>query len=267
VLARHIAAKARPDVEVRWIYLDFDAFEGFPRNSPMSAIVFARLFVPDLMPPNVRKLVYLDADLVVQRDLADLLRLDLAGAPLAAVRDLGIGSKAIGHERRAYFNAGMLVVDTAAYREAAIKERALTYSTSGSEIPYAEQDCLNAVVDSWLELDYSWNFLMGHLRFDRTGSWISRNEMSRLYAEVKRGPVILHFTAFSKPWSPVQTGPGSFTWVRWLTRSGWFSAPALLDWLGHWIYRSLIVHLRLRLGTMRLQWRTALRNRVRKHGT
>jgi lipopolysaccharide biosynthesis glycosyltransferase len=261
-LAR-VAAGGRSDVEVHWVDFDPDVLDAIPNRSPFPPVIFARLFMAELIPPSVRRVVYLDADLLVQRDLSSLLLLDLGGSPIAAVRDLGIGSVGAGDQQRAYFNSGVLVVDTAAYRQAGIKELALDYAASGGRARFPDQDSLNAVVDSWVELDYSWNFLMGHVRFDRTGAWTTREEMARLYSQVKRGPVILHFTAHSKPWSPRQTGPGSLRWTMWLIRSRWFSWPELVAWLSSWIFMSLVVHLRLRLGTMRLRLRTALRNRLR----
>jgi lipopolysaccharide biosynthesis glycosyltransferase len=265
-LAR-VTAKARADIELHWINFDLDVFEAISDCSAFPPVVYARLFAAELIPPTFRRVVSLDADLLVRRDISRLFQLDLRGSPLAAARDLAIGSVSAGDYQRPYFNSGLLVLETATYRQACVKERALDYAASESDLQFPDQDALNAVVDCWVELDSSWNFQMGQVRFDRSGSWTSQHEMARLYAEVKRGPVILHFNGGSKPWAPRQTGPGSLSWVMWLARTRWFSSTELVKWLSNWAARSLIFHFRLRLGTMRLELRTALRKRLRTRRT
>ncbi|WP_249020835.1 glycosyltransferase family 8 protein [Conexibacter sp. S30A1] len=261
-LAR-VAAGGRSDVEVHWVDFDPDVLDAIPNRSPFPPVIFARLFMAELIPPSVRRVVYLDADLLVQRDLSSLLLLDLGGSPIAAVRDLGIGSVGAGDQQRAYFNSGVLVVDTAAYRQAGIKELALDYAASGGRARFPDQDSLNAVVDSWVELDYSWNLQIGGLAFGLGDAWLSRKQLARLYSDLRRGAVVLHFTTGFKPWSRLRTRRGSLRWALWLARSDWFSQRELARWLSGWFVASAVAHLRLRIGTKRLQLHNALLDRLR----
>lgn len=47
-------------------------------------IVFARYLIPSLLPENVERVIYLDQDVLVQKDLAELWDVDMEGHPIAA---------------------------------------------------------------------------------------------------------------------------------------------------------------------------------------
>ena len=49
--------------------------------------MFARYLIPALLPLEVSRVIYLDQDVVVQGDLAELWAIDLEGKPLAAARE------------------------------------------------------------------------------------------------------------------------------------------------------------------------------------
>lgn len=73
---------------------------------PWPGIVFARLFLPRLL-PDVARCIYLDADTLPVASLAPLHTLDLGGSPVAA---------APGIVPEYGFNTGVLVLDLAALR-------------------------------------------------------------------------------------------------------------------------------------------------------
>lgn len=49
-------------------------------------IVFARYIIPSLLPESIERVIYLDQDVLVQKDLVDLWDLDMEGYPVAAAR-------------------------------------------------------------------------------------------------------------------------------------------------------------------------------------
>lgn len=49
-------------------------------------IVFARYVLQDLLPASVERVIYLDLDVLVQKDLAELWDIDMEGHPIAAAR-------------------------------------------------------------------------------------------------------------------------------------------------------------------------------------
>lgn len=62
-------------------------------------IVFARYLVQDILPDHLERVIYLDQDVLVQKDLAPLWDIDLQGHPLAAAREWGFLGPAYSYSR------------------------------------------------------------------------------------------------------------------------------------------------------------------------
>lgn len=59
----------------------------------MQPIVFARYLVQDILPTTIERAIYLDQDVLVQKDLAPLWEIDLQGFPIAAAREWACTSR------------------------------------------------------------------------------------------------------------------------------------------------------------------------------
>src|SRR5690606_5017174 len=86
------AITAEFPVTLRWYDLDqSDMFRDLaarmPENKRLSNIVYARLMIDQLVGPEVERILYLDCDMLVREDVAELFALDLEGNAIAAVRD------------------------------------------------------------------------------------------------------------------------------------------------------------------------------------
>lgn len=159
-------------------------------NNP---IVYARLFLPDILPADIGRVVYLDCDMLVRCAIEELATLDLEGKPIAAAlcphrtgfqthRDLR--PKRYFSTADLYFNAGMFVLDTAAFREVDVVGSVLQQLTS-AEIAelYYDQDILNiAFRNNWKVLGPMWNL------------------QNPLLAHEALDPQIVHYTGDQKPW-------------------------------------------------------------------
>jgi lipopolysaccharide biosynthesis glycosyltransferase len=196
--------------------------ERLPRSERFPPSVYAKLLIADLLPPHVRRLVCLDADLVVTGDLSLLFTIDLGGSPIGAVRDEFIGTtddeRSGIRERtppRPYFNAGVLAVDMAAWRTHRVTERVLDYiAADTAQLRWPDQDALNAVVGDWRELDRRWNFQTRNVRSEGGDD----------------SPVVVHFVG-PKPWDHRCLTPGSAAWGRTLVGSGWYRFGEAAEWL------------------------------------
>ena len=175
---------------IRWVDADLSAYAAFPALVGSRA-TYARLLVPQILPAHYRRALYLDADILVLRDLGELWHADLQGASLGAVRDGMDASRRSGapaFERvprvRRYFNAGVLLMDLAKWRASGVADRALRYLQENPRSPYADQDALNVACDGdWKELGPKWN----HQTLYHPGSLAER-------------PAIVHFITGDKPW-------------------------------------------------------------------
>ncbi len=193
------------DVEPYLARIDFARQPSAAFLSPATA---SRLFLPELL-PDVGRIVYLDADMIVDMDIGSLWNFDLRGAPLGAVPDLGIQRalyvvprdpecdawatgalarwKDLGIPLDRYFNAGTLLLDLHSLRDSGLFGKALAFLDRHPALPTLDQDALNAVFhDTYAALPFRYNVMLS------------------LYPTWCAGPCIWHFTG-TKPWMDAHT--------------------------------------------------------------
>jgi lipopolysaccharide biosynthesis glycosyltransferase len=214
-------------VNCSWINPDLDELGKMPtRWYPTSA--YARLLIPELLPPTVQKVIYLDCDLIVDRDLYGLWRMDPMDNYLLAVGGRPIGSFHLrnhphpnlqAHRSDPAFNSGVMVINLRLWREDEVAKKVLEFCAGWPELcRFADQDGLNAIcAGRWGGLDNSWN--QGMKRYEH-----------------RPGNAVLHFAGGVKPWIPSsQLFPRQDARAKavrifdeCLKASGWFTPVELL---------------------------------------
>lgn len=199
---------AASDIALHW--LDAEAISDLPIWGRMPRTTYHRLTIARLLPATVSKAIWLDCDLVVMSDLVRLWGADLAGHPLLAAQDvlvpfvsspLGIRRwRELGLPRDApYFNAGVMVVDLAAWRASEIESEVVAYlRASRDQVIFWDQEGLNAVVcGRWGRLDDRWN---------QNASVVGRPFFRPQHLDpathrsLLADPWIVHFSGNLKPW-------------------------------------------------------------------
>ena len=168
----------------------------------LSRVTFLRLHAADLL-PALDKAIFLDADLVVEDDLAALYKTELGPAFAAAVRALTIlrlpprnGMPLIDP----YFNAGVLLLNLALMREQQ-HGRKLREAIARHQFPCHDQDALNFVFGGnvvWLSPRYNYCTPYDAICSRREGAdffGISEAE----WRAVQKRPTIIHYI-YDKPW-------------------------------------------------------------------
>ncbi|HHX89221.1 MAG TPA: glycosyltransferase family 8 protein [Paracoccus sp.] len=161
--------------DVRVVQIDLGQLEAeLPVNARISLASYLRIFGPGIFAADYDRMLYLDADIFYQRgDLSKLLRRDMKGFAIAAVRDmpqmrkpkrLPGDFKVMGLSQAKYFNAGMMLIDVAQWHEQQIEARALELAARvGDKLAYHDQSALNGTVQGkWLEMSPVWNFTYSH---------------------------------------------------------------------------------------------------------
>jgi lipopolysaccharide biosynthesis glycosyltransferase len=224
--ARCLEAWKDGRVEVRWLASPLEPLRGLPVSDHVTQTSYLRLLLDRLLPAEVSKCIYLDADLVVRRDLTPLWNEPLAGWTALAVTDLGsprIDAKlglpafrrcrhllaarrpvpnyrALGLDPRAkYFNAGVLVVDLDRWRGEAVGRRSLEVLERHREhVIWWDQYALNVTLAGrWGELDGRWN-QVAHLHV--YPSWQESPVDCGLFHRLRDDPWVVHYCSASKPW-------------------------------------------------------------------
>jgi lipopolysaccharide biosynthesis glycosyltransferase len=219
---QRIAQSLRPGASVRFIAVEEKGLAALPMFSrlevPLSNAALFRLFIPDLLPAEVSRALYLDCDMVMLGEVQELWETDLRGQALMAVQDHGMStvSKAMGlrHHRALgipgeapYFNSGLLLMDLQQWRAENLGRRVLEYLQT-HPARFVDQDALNATLwNRWAPLDPAWN------------------EIHTVHAAGTPQPLpkLVHFTAPVKPWAPFCFHPRRRLFFEYLQHTAWKS--------------------------------------------
>jgi lipopolysaccharide biosynthesis glycosyltransferase len=165
-----------------------------PTTDRFPSIVYTRLVLDRLLPPDAERVIYLDCDVMVMQPIELLYELDMGGHPIAAAFDpfhLGI-KKGRDIKRKQtpfdtgdrYFNSGVLLIDLKRYAEADVVGQIAALRAAGKlENLFFDQDLLNLIfLHDWQPLDWRFNVLN------------PRPQHESLH------PIILHYTSGRHPW-------------------------------------------------------------------
>ena len=151
-------------------------FEEFlPMMGHYSIGTLFRLALPDLLPQDVKRVIYLDADVVVQLDIRELWDADLKGNALAACLDAPETQASLPWpcrihrvEPERYFNAGVLLFHLEKIRkEHDLAREAIRFLRENPQCTLSDQDALNALfADSYLSLSHRFNCFTNRLSPD-----------------------------------------------------------------------------------------------------
>ena len=160
----------------------------------LNSITFIRYALAEIL-PNLHRVIYLDADILVTDDISDLWKISLNDRVAGVVEDHSLMSQrrstTLGLLSPSYFNAGVMLIDLVKWRERDTFVRLLNIHSSKTQWEYNDQDVLNKVLDGEVQyLDAKFNAQTYTLSYQLVGS-----------------PVIVHFTGQEKPWHLSSTHP------------------------------------------------------------
>lgn len=254
-------------VEARYCKPDLARFAGFPamQNAGHASLApYSRLLVAEFAPPELERIVYLDCDMIVRRDLVELWEAPFHGTGCLAVQDSGtpvfdraalpggsqlrvfpfLGGCVVPNWRELgldgalpYFNGGMFVADLVFWRRERLAEQFLeVLHVHAAHVKYFDQYPLNVVLAGrWAKLDPRWNRSSGLLhvppeQFD--DPLYTRSEWERLRAD----PWIHHFIHARKPWEAGAVAADAGIFFAALDRTDWKGWRPRRSW-GEWCER------------------------------
>lgn len=173
-------------------------------------IYYSRLFLGSAL-PKLSQVIYLDADIIVCRDLIALWEFPLKNKLIAATLEPNVLHWTTNSTQGTYFNAGVLLIDLQKWRKNKIEEKMISALIDLKSNPYFyDQDLLNILTEeNIVPLPYKFNFLCFKTLF-RTYIYMTISKRQVEYIEAKRAPVIIHFfnAGFTpKPPSVLYFGP------------------------------------------------------------
>jgi len=214
-------ATGRVTAEIRAVDPEKHRSIRLTNNFPL-ATAYNVLAPKDELPANSRAL-YVDADVVVRRDLAEVFTMPMRHAVMAAidahVSMIGIPSMWRPWREEGidptlpYLNTGALVVDVDRWRADRLTERILEY-LERYDLPCVDQDAINLVLRGDFDrLRPAFNSMPYHLmKLLRNADLVESDDDIR---EAIVDPTIIHFhrSFLGKPWTVGCTHPARHLWT------------------------------------------------------
>ncbi len=206
------------NIRIRFFNINafFDGLELYIRE-PFAVETYARLLIPDIL-PDYEKVIYLDCDMVVKKDLSSLYLENIDGYFLAAVKDADYISfqnadKVTQEYSRdflelkdpySYFQAGVLLLNLVDLRKHFTVEYLFKVAQQKDWL-YFDQDILNHLCQGRVKfLSQNWNVMMNWV--DPNGSRIAfikraPRDVYSDYMKARNNPYIIHYAGHIKPWT------------------------------------------------------------------
>ena len=130
-----------------------EIFKNFREIETISLDTYSRFLISSLK-PNLKRVIYLDADTIVLDDISKLYNEDLEGYTIGAVSEFGDATFKILEnlnikKSHKYFNAGVLLIDLKKWREDNITEKLFKINKEYfKKITYLDQDILNKAFEN-----------------------------------------------------------------------------------------------------------------------
>lgn len=214
---------------VSFYFIDADNTKGFPVgkgtiNPTLTIATYFRLFMADVLPKTVQKILYIDCDIIVDGSLDELWNMPFQeGKCIAALEELAIigddGCRRMGYPlSHSYFNAGVLLIHLERLRTFFSVDKASDFIRKHhTDIRYHDQDVLNALLfdkKQFFELKY--NVMDTYLIHDTI--FPTRYLQQR---DAVLHPKIIHYTGYFKPWDTESKNPYTYKYYEYLRLTPW----------------------------------------------
>lgn len=195
-----------------------------------SLAAYSRIFMADILPSELTRVLYLDCDTIVLSNLTDLISMELGQHACAMALDTvsprfkqHVGLEA-GHN---YFNSGVLLANLTYWRTHSVSHKLWEYFKMG-DMSLPDQNAINSVL--------SQEILILPIRYNATSRLlsISAKSLQRLcrgghfydcaeITEAQNDPAIIHYVsdALGRPWQQNCQLPFASFWNDAFCKSPW----------------------------------------------
>lgn len=183
--------------------------------SHISKAVYYWFLLPYLLPVELERVIFLDADLVCHGDIKGLWQISLDNAPLAAkvVNAYPDQIAHMGLKQGLYLNSGVLVLNLPVWRQADISKQLIDYMlTFPEKISLLDQDAIAIVLEGQIvPFNECFNTTIDCITGEGT---------------ITDSTVIIHYAGSCKPWHQWCPDDRKQFYWQYLKMSPWFDAKA-----------------------------------------
>lgn len=190
-----------------------------------STMMYYKLYIPTILPQEAERCLFLDVDMVINADIAELYNIELSDNVIAAAEDI---PDCILHKQRIglsqndlYINSGVMVCDLKKWRILEYSQPIFNFTRSVATKIQNEQDVIAMYFKDRIKaLPIRWNMVTFY--FMRKPK-IFDKQLPQL-KEAKRNPGIIHFACPIKPWFRDCNHPFGYLYRQYLQLTPWYDA-------------------------------------------
>lgn len=197
---------------IEFYHIDNRFLESIPEIDycpTLTITTYFRLFLPEILPDSIEKVLYLDGDIIVLNSLLPLWELPMADFSVAAASDIvevePQNFDRLGYPmQKGYFNAGVLLINLEWWRRNNCQKTFIELIKDGDYL-YHDQDILNLVF-------YDTKYHLP-LKYNLTAVFMYKSpklDNSKYEAEIEdalKNAFIIHYTTREKPWFKYKRNP------------------------------------------------------------
>jgi lipopolysaccharide biosynthesis glycosyltransferase len=174
-------------------------------RTDITITAYFRLFLTEILPDTIDKVLYLDGDVIVRNAILPLWNLDISNYPIAAATDCMVAVEPEEFERLGYpmsygyFNSGVCILNLDYWRKNNCIKDFIGLLVDGDKLRYYDQDVLNMLFHtSKLDLPIKYNLMCDYVY--KNPKW-SNTKFEKEISEALQDPVIIHYAGSGdKPW-------------------------------------------------------------------
>lgn len=203
----------------------------------VGAAAYSRLFITELLPKHVDRVLYVDSDIIVHSNLENIYNMKI-NKGIAAVIDVwpAVYNEKIGlHKEDIYYSAGVQLIDLKYMREHKCQEKIWDYmNVMNRQYRLFDQDIMNILFhDTITRMPLECNLMgVNRLYSIRQIKELSQKNETTFYTEEEqkealKNPKIFHFAGdfFGKPWVFPYANEYTKEWLYFFQISPWGQKP------------------------------------------
>ena len=219
---------------IEFLTIDKEILKNCPikESDYVSLATYYRILAPMLLSTDIDIILYLDCDIIINNNIAELYNINLSGYAIGGVIDDDYGNEEKYQrlsipQKDYYTNAGVLLINLKYWRENNIVDKCLDYIKNNADrLVQHDQDVINAILhDKIKHLPLTYNFqtafVLFHLQYKYT------TEIKNMVRECMYNPTIIHYTGSGKPWHKHSQHPHANRYLRYHRISNWKHHPII----------------------------------------
>lgn len=193
------------NVEVDYIDITNEKFDIGWQHTRVSRAALAKFYISRYL-RNINKVIYLDCDVIVRKNIASLMDIDIDKMYAAQVVDIPTLKELHWNQKigtKNYYSSGVMVLNLEAIRRDDIEDRLVEAKLKDRYHHFMDQDAFNIVFDGFVrELPLKYNLIYSIIKkyeYDEIKEYVSlsKSELEKTIAD----PCIIHYADSDKPWN------------------------------------------------------------------